>query len=194
MAVILQKCFPSAFSLLEERANKKNPHALCDVVLADNIVSSLNISLQLGISPNGIFASPIVTCSFMIFMTKALQTIFPYRFLVEKTIETQKATTNIPPVAGSSLKNVLYSSEHRVNKHCSSGGWIRNKCHCWWHKDDDFCKQMEDLAGNYTYFPEHQARHADKTTHGNMGDAEWRHSPHIIAFQCLSGNFKFYRT
>lgn len=85
----------------------KNAHALCDVVLADKIISSLNISLQLGISPNGIFASPIVTCSFMIFLTKALQAIFHYRFLVEKTTETQKATTNIPPVAGSSLKNVL---------------------------------------------------------------------------------------
>lgn len=46
-----------SFSLRKELI--KNPHALCGVVLADNIVPSLNISLQLRISPNGILHLPL---------------------------------------------------------------------------------------------------------------------------------------
>lgn len=85
----------------------KNPHAFCGIVLADNIVLSLNISLQLGVSPNGIFASPILMYSFMVFLTKTLQAIFHYRFLVEKTIETQKTVTNILPVVENSFKKCV---------------------------------------------------------------------------------------
>ena len=60
----------------------------------------------------------------MIFLTKALQAIFHYSFLVEKTIETEKTTTNTLPVVGSSLKKMCYSPLNIdcVNKHCSSGG------------------------------------------------------------------------